>query len=138
MLAKRFLDDNKPILFTTTSFVIALFISSDISIYAASSQATLKERYEIIDLGGNTPGMWPAWHVANEQILNVRIVSLDKISPDKINVIKDAILSEKSVDFKNSIMNITNSDSVFYDGWKGALEEASKQHLFCTFHLGSR
>jgi len=130
-MAKRFLADNKRILLTITSFVIALSIFSGVSIYAERSQTTLKSKYEIIDLGGNTPGIWPAWHLADEQTLNIRIVALDKISPHKISVIKDAILSEKSADFKNSIMNTaSNSDSVFYNGWKGALGEASKQHTF--------
>lgn len=73
VVAKRFLADNKPILFTITSFVIALSIFSGVNIYAESAQAILKEKYNIIDLGGNTPGIWPTWHVADERALNVRI-----------------------------------------------------------------
>ena len=57
------------------------------------------------------------WEIKLDRPIQIIINAETSISDDKISAVKNAIMSENS---------FTKGDKTFYEGWKGALDEASK------------
>lgn len=69
----------------------------------------------------------PSWHLEEGQIMYVSIINSNAISEKKIDVVKNAILSQQVAHVQAS----TNTPNdyrgfTYYVGWEGALNEASK------------
>jgi len=70
----------------------------------------------------------PSWHLEEGQIMYVNIINSNAISEKKIDIVKNAILSQQVANVQAS----TNSPNdyrgfTYYVGWEGALNEASKE-----------
>ena len=94
------------------------------------SQGTIQSgRFLIENLKGSTINTWAAWYTSPRQTLHVTIVNSNLISDEKLQAIKNAISSSKLAliqtpqDGQSSVDN-----SVYYDGWKGALESLVQQN----------
>lgn len=78
--------------------------------------------YVIQNLQGSVVNTWVSWNLAQGQVLRVDIVNVADLPEDKINAIKDAILSNGTVSVDNSVINEGPSGtSTRYKGWDGAL-----------------
>ena len=70
------------------------------------------------------------WDIKPEKPIQVIINAKTSVSADKINAVKNAILSENS---------FTMGDKEYYEGWKGALDKASgrstKLHMPTGFSI---
>jgi len=81
--------------------------------------------YVIQNLRGDTIDTWLSWRIPQGQPLVVNIVNSQEYSEEKINIIRDVILSKETIVVEGSILGKSPGDTVFYLGWAGALESIS-------------
>ncbi|MBI5377295.1 MAG: matrixin family metalloprotease, partial [Thaumarchaeota archaeon] len=86
-------------------------------------------RFVIENLKGDKISTWVTWHIPKDEQLQVTIINSQGLSDERINTIKEAIVSEKSIMLENSFVNKypPNEKSVFYEGWEGALKSIAGQ-----------
>lgn len=120
------------------AFIFISYIPSDLENYYNSIHTPLKTQYLVQNLQGNTVDTWKPWHLVNDEVLNINIVNADKVSKEKIDAIKDAILSEESVKIDNSLLEKgpVGTTSVYYKGWQGAIQGITDHNT--KFHLPTR
>ena len=94
--------------------------------YRVSNAGTPNDGYVVQNLQGETINTWLSWRLVSGTVLNVNVIDADKY-PGKLDLIKDVILSQKSIDIDDSLVNIgpKGTSSTYYIGWEGALAEAS-------------
>lgn len=90
------------------------------------SQTILKTRYFTENLRGDTVDTWKSWRLVGTT-LNVNILKSPRVTDHQLDVIKNAILSERVLEFDDSIVHKgpKGSTSTYYEGWAGALKSAS-------------
>lgn len=90
------------------------------------TNTVLKTRYYTENLKGDTVDTWKSWRLVGTT-LNVNILKSPRVTEHQIDVIKNAISSEKTIEFDDSIVHKgpQGSTSTYYEGWAGALKEAS-------------
>lgn len=81
----------------------------------------LKSKYLIENLKGDTMYTWKFWSLADGQPLYVNIVNADEFPQEKIENIKDAILSKEQIVVETQVL------STYYKGWMGALTKANEK-----------
>ena len=86
-------------------------------------------KFIIENLKGDTVDTWVAWQLEEGDPLHIDVINSDLVSEDKIDAIKNAILSEETVKIPNSELGKEPADLVatYYVGWRGALQEASQE-----------
>lgn len=111
-----------PILFVST------FSSDNFNFVTDDERIVMKSGYVIQNLKGDTIDTFHSWDIPKERILYVNISNPNVIDNDKIQIIKDSILSENTISLDNSIFHKTPSDSksTYFTGWVGALKQASQ------------
>ena len=89
----------------------------------------LKTKYFTENLKGDTVDTWKSWRLVGTTSLSVNILKSPRVTDHQLEIIKNAITSEKSDLFDDSLVHKgpKGSKSTYYEGWTGALEEASKQ-----------
>lgn len=87
-------------------------------------------KFLIQNLKGDIINTWVTWDLAKNEPLHVTIVNSNALTSDKLYAIKSAILSEQSIEIKNSLTGKTPADSseTYYNGWTGALKTISVDH----------
>jgi len=122
-------------------FIFISYVPSDLQSFSNSNNSPLKTQYLIQNLQGNTVDTWKPWHIVDNQVLNVNILNADKVSTEKIDAIKEAILSEESVKIDNSLLDRgpVGTVSVYYKGWQGAINnmenDKTKFHIPTKFNI---
>lgn len=83
--------------------------------------------YLIQNLKGDVIDTWVAWNLVNGQVLHITIKNDAKLSADKIDAVKDAILSTQTVTLDDSLLGKgpPGTSSIYYKGWKGAAKTAA-------------
>ena len=83
------------------------------------------------DLKGDTIGLYKYWKISKGSTLNINIINSASISERAIYVIKDTVISTKTLEIDNLFLNNepTNSVSTYYIGWKGALNNAESTKI---------
>ena len=68
-----------------------------------------------------------SWQLSTDRTLTISIMNSNLVSQDKIDAIKDAVLSEATIKVDGSLVHPgqVGSTSTYYEGWKGALESIS-------------
>lgn len=94
--------------------------------YQVSNLGNMPTNYVIQNLKGDTIDTWLSWRLVSGATLHVGITNAAKHS-DKIPLIKEVILSDKSIDIDDSLLHKgpKGSTSTYYVGWKGALEHVA-------------
>ncbi|TBR12104.1 MAG: hypothetical protein EPO62_00650 [Candidatus Nitrosotenuis sp.] len=91
------------------------------------SAALTPGRFIIENLKGQPINTWAAWYVPKESVLHVSIVNSNLLPKEKINVIRNAILSEETIETsKSALVGTSAIKHVDYVGWKGALKKTSE------------
>ena len=105
-------------------FIFISYVPSDVQSFYNSNNTPLKTQYLIQNLRGNTVDTWKPWHLVSNQTLNINILNSDTVSKEKIDAIKEAILSEESVKIDNSLLGRgpVGTVSTYYKGWQGAIQ----------------
>lgn len=93
----------------------------------ANTTAHLLEHYNsnyvIQNLQGTVVNTWVSWNLVHGQVLHVSIVNEANLPDDKINAVKNAILSNGSITVDDSLLHEgpSGTSSTRYKGWEGAL-----------------
>ncbi len=105
------------------AILVFYVISNHYQPYTTDIPNNIKTRYLIENLQGTTDVVHKYWNLAKGTPLTVSIINPDHLSQDKIDVVKDAILSTNVMHIDNSLLNKSPSDgkSEYFEGWKGAL-----------------
>ena len=95
--------------------------------YRVQDLGEIKSSYVIQNLRGDTIDTWLSWRLVDGTILVVNIIDGEKY-PDKVDLAKQVILSEKSIEIDNSLLHkgLEGTSSLYYVGWAGALDRASE------------
>lgn len=109
------------------SLLCVFSITSD-SFANSDSNAPLHTQYLIQNLKGDTTETWVSWNLIPNKSLTFTIVGESLVSEDKVNTIKDVVLSEKSLQIDNSLLHkgLKGTTSTYYMGWQGAMNQASQ------------
>jgi hypothetical protein len=90
------------------------------------TNTVMKTRYFTENLKGDTVDTWKSWRLVGTT-LNVSILKSPRVTEHQLDVIKNAIASENSIEFDDSIVHKgpKGSMSTYYEGWGGAIKSAS-------------
>ncbi|MGI0094324.1 MAG: matrixin family metalloprotease [Nitrosotalea sp.] len=119
-------------------FIFVSYVPSDLQSFYNSGNTPLKTQYLIQNLRGNTVDTWKPWHLVNNQILNINILNANMVSKEKVDAIKEAILSEESVKIDNSLLGRgpVGTVSTYYKGWEGAIQNMQTEKSI--FHIPTK
>lgn len=95
--------------------------------YRVQDPGLVKSGYVIQDLKGDTIDTWLSWRLVEGESLHINVLNSKKYQ-DRIDVIKQVILSEESIEIDNSFLHKgpSGTTSTHYIGWRGALLDASQ------------
>lgn len=104
--------------------------------FDTSESDSLKSRYVIENLRGDTIDTWKVWNLG-DHTLNVNIVNNADLSEEKLSVIKNAILSEKSHLIENNLIHSgpQGTFSTYYEGWAGAVNTIHSKNQLTTYNI---
>ncbi len=113
----------------TIPFLLVSVFSSDLNSSFVNDNDVMKSGYVIQNLKGDIINTFHSWNIPQERTLYIDLVNPNVIDNDKVQIIKDAILSEKTVLLDDSLFHkatISGSQSTYFLGWSGALKQASQ------------
>ena len=97
------------------------------TIQTSSAHSSLDTKYFIQNLRGDTIATLLHWNLMENERLAVNIVNSDTISQDQLDALKNAILSEETIQINDSLNHKgLSGQSTYYMGWVGALKHASE------------
>lgn len=94
--------------------------------FAPQQPAIMKTRYFTENLKGDTVDTWKSWRLVGTT-LNINILKSPRVTEHQIDIIKNAITSEKTVELDDSIVHKgpKGSTSTYFEGWEGAIKSVS-------------
>jgi len=115
------------IVFVASIFSMLLILYTNTVTIAEQDDIELRSKYVIEPLRGDTVDLYKLWKLVEDQKLHVKIVNEANVSEEKLDLVKDAIMSKESVVISDLAFHKGPSDSfsTYYKGWKGVLEQAS-------------
>ncbi len=108
-------------------FIAYSFYENQIILNSTSALLTnYNSNYVIQNLRGDVVNTWVEWNISPDRILHIDIVNTANLPQDKIDAVKNAILSTKTINIDDSLLNKgpKGTSSVYYEGWEGALSQA--------------
>ena len=89
-----------------------------------------KSKYLVQNLRGDTLKTWFPWMLIGSQALYVNILDNNLATQERIDVIKNTINSEETLDIDNLLTHKgpKGTVSTYYKGWVGALQIAAQQN----------
>ena len=96
--------------------------------YRIDNPGNFRSGYVIQNLKGDTVDTWLSWRLVKGDVLHVNIVNADKYPEEKVNAVKDALLSGTEIEIDDSLVGKgeRGSTSHYYLGWQGALAKSSE------------
>jgi len=90
---------------------------------------SFKTRHLIENLKGDTVDTWKSWRLVGTT-LNVNLLNAKGLSEDRIDLIKQTLISENDFEVDDSINHKgpKGISSTYYEGWAGALKQAQKEN----------
>ena len=107
-------------------------LGNSIMDFTNDETTSFKTRHLIENLRGDTVDTWKSWRLIGTT-LNVNVLNAKGLSENRIDVIKNAITSEESLEIDDSLTHKgpKGFSSTFFKGWAGALKNiASKDTLY--------
>jgi hypothetical protein len=107
-------------------------LGNSIMDFTNDETTSFKTRHLIEDLRGDTVDTWKSWRLVGTT-LNVNVLNSKGLSENRIDVIKNAITSEESLEIDDSLTHKgpKGFSSTYFTGWAGALKHiASKDTLY--------
>jgi hypothetical protein len=94
--------------------------------YTNDESTPLKTRHLIENLRGDTVDTWKSWRLVGTT-LNVNILNAKGLSENRVDVIKNSIISEDSLEVDDSVTHKgpRGFNSNYFLGWQGALKYAA-------------
>jgi hypothetical protein len=112
------------IIITAYSLFVVQLVGQE---YRVPNTGSTNDGYVIQNLQGDTINTWLSWRLVDGTVLHVNVLDANKY-PGKLDLIKDVILSQKSIVIDDSLLHKgpKGSTSTYYLGWSGALDEVTK------------
>lgn len=107
-------------------------LGNSIMDFTNDESTSFKTRHLIENLRGDTVDTWKSWRLIGTT-LNVNVLNAKGLSENRIDVIKNAITSEESLEIDDSLTHKgpKGFSSTYFKGWAGALKNiASKDTLY--------
>jgi hypothetical protein len=132
---KKIKTKSKTLLITEVSLLPVVFllvmisgVGSDLTNGFIQDSEGFKSRYFVENLRGDTMATWKSWRLLGTT-MNVNILAPNNITPDKIEIVKNAITSMEAIEVDNSINHKgpKGTTSLYYLGWQGALNDVAKK-----------
>lgn len=103
-------------------------LGNSIMDFSNDDTTSFKTRHLIENLRGDTVDTWKSWRLVGTT-LNVNILNAKGLSENRIDVIKNAITSEESLEIDDSLTHKgpKGFSSTYYTGWAGALKYISSE-----------
>lgn len=103
-------------------------LGNSIMDFSNDDTTSFKTRHLIENLRGDTVDTWKSWRLVGTT-LNVNILNAKGLSENRIDVIKNAITSEESLEIDDSLTHKgpKGFSSTYYTGWAGALKHISSE-----------
>ena len=100
-------------------------LGNSIMDFTNDETTSFKTRHLIENLRGDTVDTWKSWRLVGTT-LNVNILNAKGLSENRIDVIKNAITSEESLEIDDSLTHKgpKGFSSTYFTGWTGALKHA--------------
>ena len=116
------------LLLVAIPLVLTVFLGYYI-VDSTDKQSSLQTTYVIENLRGDIIDTWKMWKLSPGTPLTVNIINSDSFSREKIDIIKNAILSEEEIKIDGAVTHKVpkGTKSTYNLGWAGALKKASKQ-----------
>ena len=107
--------------------ILLFFVATNYSIQPTEQVSVIKTHYVIEDLQGSITGNYIHWNVQSGTPLTVNIKNSANVSDQKIQDIKNAIMSTDGITEDSSLLYNTQSGmkSEYFKGWQGAVETIS-------------
>jgi len=89
-------------------------------------------KYSVENLRGDQQFLFKYWKLPADRKLSVNIINPKSMDESKIELIKETILSEESIEIEDSLLHKgrTGDFSDYYLGWKGAIKSISEETEF--------
>jgi len=106
---------------------LIFFVIGDTNIFV-EERDSLKTKYVIENLQGDTIDTWKFWNIIQGSTLTVNILNSELLDNERILIIKDAITSYETIQIDDSLVKKGSKDtsSTYYLGWTGALMGAAE------------
>ncbi len=106
---------------------LVFFVISDTNIFV-EERDSLKTKYVIENLQGDTIDTWKFWNIIQGSTLTVNILNSELLDNERILIIKDAITSYETIQIDDSLVHKGSKDtsSTYYLGWAGSLKGAAE------------
>lgn len=87
----------------------------------------MKTAFVIQNLKGDTIDTWANWKVPPGELFHIHVVNSHKLTESRLQIINDVINSRETVVVDDSLLHKgpQGTSSVYYVGWRGALESLS-------------
>lgn len=107
--------------------VLLFFVATNYSIQPTEQVPVIKTHYVVEDLQGNNIANYNHWNVQSGSPLTVNIKNSANLSDQKIQDIKNAIMSTDRITDDSSLLYNTQTGikSQYFRGWQGAVETIS-------------
>ncbi|ABX12602.1 matrixin family metalloprotease [Nitrosopumilus maritimus] len=112
-----------------TPFLInTYFLHDDIVADAVVLESPMKTKFLIENLRGDTIDTVKSWRILDGDALNVNLINGDILTSEQHNAVLKVINSTDSILIDDHIINRgpPGSESIYFLGWAGAMEEAAK------------
>jgi len=103
-------------------------IGTDLFEQEPVESSTLKSKYVIENLKGDTIDTWKSWNIVPGTTLTVNIVNSALLDNEKIQIIKETITSSETLIIDDSLTHKgpKGTSSTYYLGWSGSLNDAAE------------
>lgn len=122
-------------------FLLILFsgITDTLTDNQTVSTPTLRTKYFTENLRGDTIDTWKSWRLV-DGTLNVNILKSPRVTEHQLDIIRNAIASDRAMEFDDSIVHKgpAGSKSTYFEGWAGALKsvrDETKYNLPTKFNF---
>ena len=132
---KKIRSKSKTLLFTELTLLPVVFLlvmvsglGNDFTNTVFQESESFKSKYFVENLRGDTMATWKSWRLLGTT-MNVNILAPNNITPDKIEIVKNAITSMEAIEIDNSVNHKgpKGTTSMYYLGWQGALNDIAKR-----------
>lgn len=110
-------------IYIALSIILFISLSGFFVLTSTNTESTnLQSNYVVENLKGDKIATWKVWNLG-DHTLNVNIINHANLSDEKLLVIKNAILSEKSQKIEKSLIHSgpAKTFSTYYEGWAGVV-----------------
>lgn len=96
--------------------------------YSVNNLGTVRSNYVIQNLRGDTVDTWLSWRLVEGTTLHINVINSEQY-PEKLDIIREVILSDESVEIDDSLLHKgpKGSTSTYYLGWAGALSKVAEE-----------